>query len=53
MKAVYKAYLKELKSKRVNSALGEVVIISTIPGRPPLLGEKMDKGLQELIVSVC
>ena len=52
-----KAYEKALKSKCASSTPGEAsVVIKTLPskqrGRPPLLGKKMDKELQELILAM-
>ena len=51
-----KAYEKELKEKTKCALFGEEVVIRELPlkkrGRPPLLGEKVDKLLQEMIVSM-
>jgi len=51
-----KAYEKSLKSNCKSSAPGEAVVISTLPakkrGRPPLLGEKLDKSLQDWILAM-
>lgn len=51
-----RAYERELKRKCESSAPGQAVVVKALPvkkrGRPPLLGEKMDKSLQELILSM-
>ena len=51
-----KAYDKELKEKCKCVSPGEAVVVTTLPtkrhGRPPLLGEMLDKYLQETILSM-
>ena len=48
------AYIKELQDKRKTAKLGEELIVDVLPskkqGRPVLLGEKLDKYLQQLII---
>ncbi len=50
------AYEKALKDKRVVSAQGDDLEIKSLPtkkrGRPPLLGDQLDKKLQEKIVAM-
>ena len=50
------AYIKELQDKRKTAKLGEEVIIDVLPskkrGTPVLLGEKLDKYLQQLIITM-
>ena len=47
-------YIKELQDKRKTAKLGEELIVDVLPskkrGRPVLLGEKLDKHLQQLII---
>uniref|UniRef100_A0A1X7U120 DDE-1 domain-containing protein n=1 Tax=Amphimedon queenslandica TaxID=400682 RepID=A0A1X7U120_AMPQE len=50
-------YEKELKEKSKSAGVGEDVRVVSLPGitrgRPPLLGEKLDKYLQEIIKEMC
>ena len=50
------AYVKELQDKRKTAKLGEELIVDALPskkrGRPVLLGEKLDKHLQQLIITM-
>lgn len=49
-------YEKELKKRSKNAGIGEEVQVESLPGktrgRPPLLGEKLDKYLQETIIEM-
>ena len=51
-----KAYDKELKEKCKCVSPGQAVVVTTLPtkrcGRPPVLGERLDKYLQEMILSI-
>ena len=51
-----RAYEKELKEKSKTAIPGQVMVVNALPaktrGRPPLLGNKLDKHLQELIISM-
>lgn len=46
-------YIKELQEKRKNAKIGKVVCVNVLPiqkrGKPPLLGEKLDRYLQQVI----
>ena len=52
-----KAYDKELKEKCKCVSSGQAVVVTTLPtkrrGRPPFLSERLDKYLQEMILSMC
>ena len=48
--------MKKMRNNTKNAVPGEEVMVTTLPvkyhGKPPLLGEKLDRYLQEMIVAM-
>ena len=51
-----RAYENELKTKCKSAKIGEAITVRSLPakkrGRPPILGEKMDQSLRDIIVGM-